>query len=329
MGEREINNKITRREFIKQSVMELAGLTVAGNLFANRVLAKVPAAFSVKRSIVVRTLSSRLETIGGINRRILRNMIRSGFMEIASADSFEIAVKKMFKTDEIIGFKFNSYNDDLLETNTPIAEELFRLFYYAGYKPENLVFIDVELSDPTLPKPRKPKFGWSKVRDFGSGRDRFRKILYDLDAIVNVGTIMADPIGVINGCMKNVTFGFIKHPAKYYVNGYLPYIVDIYRLPEIRNKVRMNILSGIKLLLRTEQYNLPNTIVKYRSIFFSKDVVAVDSTGYEILTRFRKKASMPPLLRAMDFPPYLVYAFRKGLGFYHPDQIDLKFVSIS
>ncbi len=323
------SKKITRREFIKQSAIGLVGSTALVELFPNRIFADITRSFYTKRSIVVRTLSSRIETIGGINRRILRNMIRSGFMEITSSDSFENAVKKLFKPDDIIGFKFNSYNDDLLHTNTAIAEELLRLFYYAGHNPKKMIFIDAKPFDPTLPKTKSFSFGWGEIRDFHSGKDRFTKVLYEIDAIVNVGTIMADPIGIINGCMKNVTFGFIKHPAKYYKNGYLPYIVDIYNLPEIKNKVRINILNGIKVLLRTEQFNLPNAIANYKSIFFSTDIIAIDSTGYEILMRLRKKASLPPLLTASDFPPYLIYAFRKKLGLYHPDQIDLKFVSVS
>ena len=307
----------------------LASISPKSGVFAQKISAEPSFSFFNNHSVVIRTFSTRILTIGGINRRILRNMIRSGFMEITSTDSFETAAKKLFTPEDIIGFKFNSYNADMLDTNTAIAEELLRLFYAAGFNPKQMIFIGAEPQDPNLPKTRAVKFGWGEIRDFGSGKDRFAKVLYEVTAIVNVGTIMADPIGAINDCMKNVTFGFIKHPARYYKNGYLPYIVDIYSLPEIRNKIRINILSGIRILLRREHFNSSNAILNYRSLFFSRDIVAIDATGFEVLVRMRRKKRLPKLLAGRDFPPYLIAAFQRNIGLYHPDQVDLKLINVN
>jgi len=276
------------------------------------------------KSLVVRVRSNRLFKYESLNRRMLREMIEYGMKELAGADSFEGALKQMFSKKDIIGFKFNSSQAPLLGTNVPLAEEFLRLFHRAGYDPGKMLFIEVQPVDENLPACGKVRFGWGPETDFGSGRDSFACVLDQVTALVNVGMLKANAVAGMSGCLKNLAYGLIKHPYRYHARGCTPYIADIYRLPIIRSKVRLNVLSALKILIRTEQFHLRDAVVEDASLLFGHDVVAVDATGFEILDALRKKKGLPSLVEEIDFPRQLVAAAQKGLGVYHPDQIQQK-----
>lgn len=283
---------------------------------------------SYKRSMVVRVWSPRIWSAGGINRRVLRDMIKNGIVELAGGGTLKSVLHQIFSKKDIIGFKFNSYNSNILQTNRAVAEEILRLFCSAGYDPAKMRFIGVEPESDTLPKVPAIRHGWSKEVNFVSGKDKFASVLNEVTAIVNVGTLMADAISEINGCMRNVTLGFVKRPALYYKNKCVPYMVDIYSLPAIRKKIRFNILCAIRILVKTEQYQDADSMAKFASLLFSRDIVALDATGFEILEKIRNKRHLPSLVEGKDYPSYILLSAKRGIGVYHPDQINLRTITV-
>jgi len=279
-----------------------------------------------KKSLVVRTQSSRINGPVGLNRRVLREMITYGLNEMAGVASLSVACKEFFSKKDVIGFKFNSSQARLLGTNPPLADELLRMLVGQGYDPAQILFIEVQPNDDTLPKTAKVKFGWGPEISFGSGKDAFAAVLYKITAMVNVGLLKADPIAGMSGCLKNMSYGMIKHPARFFANSCTPYIADIYNHPIIRKKVRFNILNTLRILIRAEQTSSLDAFFDDNSLLFSKDVIAVDAIGYEMLDNLRKKKGLKPLIDEGDFPKQLIVGAEKGLGVYHPDQIQLKVI---
>jgi len=278
------------------------------------------------KSLVVRVRSPWLSGPVGTNRRILREMITYGLNELAGVASLSLALKELFSKKDIIGFKFNSSQAKLLGTNGPLAEEFLRLLVTSGYDPSRIIFIEVQPNDDTLPKTGKVRFGWGKEIDFGSGKDNFASVLDQVTAVVNVGLLKANAVAGMSGCLKNISYGLIKRPARYHANHCTPYIADIFNLPIIRDKVRFNVINALRILIRLEQMNAPDAVVGDNSLLFSRDVVAVDAAGFEILDDLRKKRGAKPLIEEGDFPKQLIVAAQKGLGVYHPDQIQLKII---
>lgn len=277
-----------------------------------------------RKSLVVRVHSPHVFGYAGLNRRILRDMITHGLNEMVGVNTLSLALKELFSKKETIGFKFNSSHARWLGTNGPLAEEILRLMWNAGYDPARLVFIETEVADRALPACGRTRFGWGKERDFGSGKDAFAAVLDQVDALVNVGLLKANAVAGMSGCLKNLTYGLIKHPARYHANACTPYIADIYRLPVLRNKVRFHLLSGLRILLRDEGTPSSDSLIEDRSLIFGQDVVAVDATGFEILDAYRKKRGLKPLIDEGDFPAQFMAAAHKGIGVYHPDQIHRK-----
>jgi hypothetical protein len=285
--------------------------------------------WSKGKPVVVGVNSRGLTRMEEINRRILRDMISSGFMELTKEESFESAVKSLFTKTDIIAFKFNSSHSSVLGTNGALAEELLRMFTEtAGFNPDQMIFIEVQPSTVTLPVTRKFKFGWTKEYDFGSGKDQLISVMEEITAIVNVGLLKVNSVAGMSGCMKNLAYGVIKHPARFHGNHCTPYIADIYNLPIIRQKVRVNILNAIRTLLRDQEAITSKVIASTSTLFFSKDPVAIDSSGFELLDKVRTLAKLPPIVKGEDYPHQLLYASKKGLGAYHPDQINYRMVEM-
>jgi hypothetical protein len=325
------DNTMDRRQFLKY----LAGGAVAAGLLkfvsplaaAKTAVTTAPsadlAAFMGK-SLVVKAGSPRVVSFEGFNRRILQDMIMGGITDMVGANSFPKALNELFSKKDIIGFKFNEFNAGLMGMNVPLAEELLRLLVRNGYKADQIFFVGTQPNDPDLPPCRKTEFGWGKTVNFGSGKDQFIAAIDQATALVSVGTLKASSPAGIDGCLKNITLDLLKHPARFYKDHCTPYIPDIYALPMIRGRLRFNLLSALKVLIRSEQINQYDAVEKPQVLFFSKDALAVDSVGFELLDTLRKAKGLGPLVEGMDFPRQLTVAGQRNLGVCHPDQIYIR-----
>jgi hypothetical protein len=329
----ENENNITRRQFIKYlaggaiaatGLFKLAGSVMAKPITTTTSAPSAGLAAFLGKSLVVKSGSPRVVSFEGFNRRILQDMIMQGINEMVGVDSFEKALNELFSKKDVICFKFHPFNADLLRTNEPLAEELLRLMVRNGFKADQIMFIGTEPSDPDLPRYRKVSFGWTKTINFGSGKDQFIGALDQATALVSVGTLKASSTSGIDGCLKNITLDLLKHPARFYGNQCTPYIPDIYALPMIRNRLRFNLLSALKVLIRSEQTNKYDAIERPQLLLFSRDALSVDSVGFEMLDTLRKRKGMGPLVEGADFPHHLTLAGQRNLGVYHPDQIYIR-----
>jgi hypothetical protein len=328
------NTEIDRRDFLKLlagGAVSAALLKLGGPLAAQVSTLGTTAEnqpFLPDKSLVIRIRCPKVIGFEGLNRRLLREMITYGLNELVGVDSLPVAIKELFSKKDTIGFKFNSSHARALGTNVCLAEELLRILTHHGYDPGRILFIETQPADDTLPKCGKVQFGWGKEISFGSGKDSFASVLDQVTALVNVGTLKANAVAGMSGCLKNMAYGLIKHPARFHAHHCTPYIADIYNLPIIRDKVRFNLLSALRILLRDDQINLQNALTEEHTLLFGRDVVAVDATGFEILDSTRKKKGFKPLVEEEDFPRQLIVAAQKGLGVYHPDQIQVKGIDI-
>jgi len=262
----------------------------------------------------------------GISRRRLRDMITTGICQLTESTSLADAFKQLFSEKDIIGFKFDNTAEHVLRTNQALCEELLRLFVHNGFSPDQLMFIGATPADKTLPKTRPNPFGWTEQVDFGSGKDQLAVVLKHVTALVNVPVLRADPIIAAGPCLKNISYGFIHHPARFYANACTPYIADIYNIPLIRSKIRFHLVNAIKVLLVSDVIAIPGTAVPYETLFFSFDPLAADAHGLDVIERLRAEAKLNSLIGSSGFPHHFPVAAEKGIGRYHPDHIDPKTV---
>ncbi len=326
---------VSRREFLSLFSKGLVGSSLLsvlpGGFVSQVVLSKLSSQkryfLGYKlRSTVIRTWSSRLRSLGGINVRVLNDMLKAGVMEVARVGNWKKAIRELFSPKEKLLIKMDPYNADIIKTNKIICGRIVKLLIRAGFLPENITIYGCKLE--TIKGIRLASFGWDGEVDFKSGKERILRAYAEADAVLNVANLMADAIGGIRGAVINSTLSIITHPAKYFKNRYLPYIADLYSLDVIRKKIRLNVLAGINAIIKTDELYTSDALIEANSILMSTDAVALDAVGFELLDKFRKKYKLPPLLYGKDFPEYLVQISKRNLGIYHPDQITIKTIKV-
>jgi len=91
--------------------------------------------------------------------------------------------------------------------------------------------------------------------------------------------------------LKNL-FGAIHNPNKYHITAGDPYVADVNMLPPIRQKVRLTICDAIAPQYEGGPSYMPQWSWPFNGVIASRDPVALDYTGWQIIERKRaEKAS--------------------------------------
>ncbi len=138
--------------------------------------------------------------------------------------------------------------------------------------------------------------------------------LDQVTAIINVPLLKSDNITGLSGCLKNITYHVIKHPARFHANGCAPYLADILSLPQVSSKLRLNILNGRRIAC----HNGPLVDRKYIAdsglLLMGRDPIAVDAMALQTLNQARQKFNLPAIRLDAEHLPALTDAADKGLG---------------
>jgi len=144
---------------------------------------------------------------------------------------------------------------------------------------------------------------------------------------VNLPVLKDHSVAGLSGGMKNM-YGAIHNPNKFHSDGCDPFCAHVNNLEPIRQKHRLTIMDAIRV-----QYDGgPGYVAQYMSVFgalvISRDLVAADRVGLEILERLRKDHGRPSLAQVQREVRYLKTAKGIGLGEADLAGIDLKVLII-
>ena len=92
-------------------------------------------------------------------------------------------------------------------------------------------------------------------------------------------------------------------------------ISEIYSLPQIRDKVRLNIVVGLRMLYYGGPKVQEGYVYEYGAFLFSTDPVALDRVVLELLRRQRRESPMPEYTSDDISVAYLETAEAMGLGY--------------
>ncbi len=253
----------------------------------------------------------------------LRKMFNTAIRQLTGLSDESKAWRQYIGDNERVALVFCSVGERELGTNSQFCGSLLQTLYRCDYHPENFLIVGLkELPDEakgTMPY----LYGWQdNPVDFYSDSDDLALWLNQVDAIIDIPTIMDDNIFGMRGCLTNLSWPLIKSPARLYVSGGDPFICDIYRLPQIRGKVRLHIANSLRILCYGGPEVLPAYIKQTGSILVSTDPVALDRVALELIRRERR---LMPLPRGADLQidaGYLETAEAMGLGYRDLNFID-------
>jgi len=107
--------------------------------------------------------------------------------------------------------------------------------------------------------------------------------------------------------LKNL-FGAIHNPNKYHVTAGDPYVADVFMLPPIRQKVRLTICDAITAQYEGGPSFLPQWSWPFNGLIVSRDPVALDYVGWQIIEHKRAEKGLKPLRELQREPAYIARA---------------------
>jgi len=313
-------NLTTRRRFLQQSAGAALGLATGASAAVSPT--STQAASPPKPSRVVELFNERAVSGRMVHSRIVTEMVEQGLCRLTDQASAADAWRTLLRDDDVIGLKFNQSGAGGIGTNEILAEVLFKSLLDADFRPEQLVVMELRpgvLERRTLPQVQ----GWtSRVFDFGSGKDALAAVVDQVTAVINIPFLKTHNIAGMSGCLKNISHAFVRHPARFHRNGCDPYVADIVGLPIIGDKLRLHLVNALRIVVDNGPQAREKDIHPAKSILVSRDPVAADTVGQDILDARRLQRHLPRLAADAGKLPILATAASRGLGMNDPDALD-------
>lgn len=259
-----------------------------------------------------------------VHPTILAESLALALTTVTGESSIAAAWRALLREDDIVGLKFNRSAQQTLGTTSDVGNAILESLTGAGFDPQQIVCIEApaELTERFGTRSPRPGFDLEPT-DFESGRDELASVLHQVTAIINVPFLKHHNIAGITCALKNLSHAMVKHPARYHRNGCSPYVADINRLPQLREKVRLHLVDGLRIVADGGPDPRGGVIANSGVLLAGRDGVAVDTVAVAILNDARAQYELPPIARTAAEVSYLAAAHRAGLGIALPHGIRL------
>jgi hypothetical protein len=314
---------MSRRGFLGVAA-SVAGGSMLGplNAWATDPSLRVPPGGRASR--VVRIQNRYVVNGPEVHRAVFGEMLDRAMIALTRKPTAEAAWRAVLRSDDVIGLKFNRSGQDALHTTNVVADVIIASIVQAGWRAEQIVCIEAppEVEGRNATTPAAPGYQ-SEATDFGSGSDNLANVLEQVTALIDIPYLKSHNITGATCCLKNLSHGLIKHPAKFHRNGCSPYIADIVALPQIRDKLRLCLVDATRVVFDKGPEPNASTISDEGLLLASADPVATDSVAATILNDVRRQNGLGPITGRGEQLGYIRDAQGVGLGVAEWAGIDL------
>jgi uncharacterized protein (DUF362 family) len=322
-----------RREFLKACVV---GAVAAGKprAFANSLLASL---LKEKSRVVIAQDSGLRENGSSPDSSRLLNMLDRSLQALYGADSPEGAWKRVVRPGEVVGLKVNCLAGRGISTSVVLTEAICERLREVGIPSKNIVIWDRLNSDLESARFRvdsRPDHvrcigndvaGYEdELSIHGSVGSRVSKTLTQVcDAIINLPVLKDHGIAGVTMALKNL-LGAVHNPNKFHLNAGDPYIADVNMLPPMRQKIRLTICDATTAQYEGGPSYMPQWTWAHNGLLVSRDPVALDYVGWQIIEKKRVEKGMKSLQALGRAPSYIATAADAyhRLGTNDPDKIE-------
>ena len=291
----------SRREFLDQC---LAGALVAQS--------GAPA-----KSKVVIARDPLIRTSGGALLKVLDRAVQA----VYDRDNALEAWKRIARPGEVVGLKVNCLAGRGASTSVALVDAICERLQQAGVPARNIVIWD-RLNDDLDGAGFRVATASGKIRCLGNDAAGYesdlaahgsaasllsKTLTQTCDAVINMPVLKDHGIVGVTMALKNL-FGAIHNPNKYHSDVGDPYVADVNMLPPIRQKVRLTICDAITAQYEGGPSYMPQWGWSYNGLIVSRDPVALDYTGWQIIERKRAEKGHKPLKATGREPKYIATA---------------------
>jgi Domain of unknown function (DUF362) len=331
----------SRREFLAGSAAVI-GATLAAPAFA---------AGPTSKSRIVQAEHSGVTTgPTTIDADVLKTLIDAALCRYAGTKSAVEAVRKYFKKGQKVAIKVNTLGSPYSSVNPETAAHLGDLLHESGIPKDDIRVFDQYISRMQTGRfrvRRSPGSIWvtnhlgrdPKLQEYRDGDYRvefhWEKLIVWADAVLNVCVPKDHDLTGVTGAMKNMAMGVVKpttereankaNPGHYTVvpkfhrGNCDPAIPWLYSQPMIRDKVKLILVDGVRLLYHGGPQDKARHRQLLNQIWVAEDPVAVDATILTLVNKVRKAKGMKPVEEDLfrdkpRLPKYIATAAKMGLG---------------
>lgn len=260
-----------------------------------------------------------------IHAHLLREMIEESLKVLTDTLRPADAWNRLFGSDEVIGIKFNHVGAKEFNSTEAMAAQLVASLGDAGFPPARIMLIEAPAAVSASLATRPEVMGWSGGEvPFAGGAEELAAVLQEITAIINVPFLKTHNIAGTTGCLKNLSHALIRRPGRYHDQACAPYVGNIVAIPQIRGKLRLNIVNAIRALYKDGPNVRPEGMWDHAGLVVSRDPVAADAVGLDIINDRRSRLGLEPIGNGSGHVPHIHAAAKIGLGTDDQDYIELR-----
>ncbi|MCX5887387.1 MAG: DUF362 domain-containing protein [Proteobacteria bacterium] len=261
-----------------------------------------------------------------VDINLAMKMVNEGVCHVTGNSLPSGAWRELFHPKDTVGIKVNCLGGKGVSTHPELVMAVVEGLRIAGVPDSNIIIWDrltSELESLGFKINRQGEgvrcFGTDStyepnVEEVGAVGSCFSSILSrQCTALINMPVLKDHDLSGVSLSLKNL-YGAIHNPNKYHDNNGNPYIADLNSHPLIRKKVRLIICDGITGMYNGGPGFKPQGSWPFQGIILSRDPVALDRVGCEIIEAKRKEKGLPGLKEVGRDPKHIRTAFKKGLG---------------
>ncbi len=310
--------------------------TFLSSCFAGALAAAAPAAPAKSRVVIGRDSSLRSPGSGMDSSRLLGLLDRT-MQALCGRDSPVEAWKNVVRPGEVIGLKVNCLAGRGISTSLPLVEAICVRLQQSGIPAKDILIWD-RLNADLESAGFKPSTRTGSTRCVGNdvlgyeeelatygaaGSLICKTLTRTCDAVINLPVLKDHGIVGVTLAMKNM-FGAIHNPNKYHLDVGDPYVADVNMLQPIRQKLRLTICDATTAQYEGGPSFMPQWTWPFNGLIASRDPVALDFTGWQLIENKRAEKGMKSLKQAGRAPAYIATAAdsQHRLGTDDPRQIE-------
>ncbi len=335
----------TRREFIREtctntllSGMFLSQLPLPPDLLPDDIETDPGLTNILDPQSLVVDVKSRKDIIHGVttNISLVKQMVSSGITSLTGTSNPKDAWKSLFHEDERIGIKINGLGAHILAGNYQICWAIVDALKDIGVNENNIIVWDqyqhhllssgfrinrsfkgvrAYATDGGEGKEALDSGSSHKEYDSGYGAVRISRIwTEEVDSIINLCLLKDHETAGVTISLKNISHGVISHPDNFHDDSCDPFIAAINSIPVVKEKIKLHICNGILGLYNGGPMPKKKYVWINNGIMLSKDPVAMDTIGMNIIEEKRIERNMASLFNRANPPKHIETAGRYGLG---------------
>ena len=335
----------TRREFIRETCtntllggMFLSQIPLPPDLLPDDIETDSGLTNILNPQSLVVDVKSRKDVLQGVaaNISLVKQMINSGITSLTGKSNPKDAWKSLFHEDERIGIKINGLGAHILAGNYQICRAIVDALKDIGVNENNIIVWD-QYQHSLLSSGFKLNMSFKGVRayatdngggkealdsgsshkeyDSGYGAVRISKIwTEEVNSIINLCLLKDHETAGVTISLKNISHGVISHPDNFHDDSCDPFIAAINSIPVVKDKIKLHICNGILGLYNGGPMPKKKYVWINNGIMLSKDPVAMDTIGMNIIEEKRIERNMASLFNRANLPKHIETAGKYGLG---------------